>query len=50
MNGPLMDRREFLFASLAFSSNAIRSQGMASRLRFAHRQANITCCLDLLAI
>jgi hypothetical protein len=36
-----MDRREFLFPSLAFRSNAIAFQGMASPLRFAHRQANM---------
>jgi sugar phosphate isomerase/epimerase len=41
MKGLLMDRREFVFASLAFSSNAIAFRGMASPLRFAHRQANM---------
>jgi hypothetical protein len=40
MTGLLMDRREFLLASLAFSSNAIESQGMTP-LRLAHRQANM---------
>jgi L-ribulose-5-phosphate 3-epimerase len=36
-----MDRREFLFTSLAFSTSALASQPLPQVHRFAHRQANM---------
>jgi sugar phosphate isomerase/epimerase len=36
-----MDRREFLFTSLAFSTTALAAQPQPPPLRFGHRQANM---------